>query len=111
MIPLLMLALAGLAMFVVSVYSEHATAKHGDDADAVRQCLRDYDPLQVWVKMTDGRMFQVCQLQDGRFGIQICDGTHECTSFIFRASKGLRVKLSQVEQYLRNIGAERIYHP
>lgn len=114
--PLLLLFLAGVILLsgilinqYVLTYSAHAEVKHGDDARAVRHCLEQQDPLQVWVDAATGRVFNVCQLQDGRFGIQICDGTRECTSFIYRASKGLKVKLSQVENYLRNnVGAWKV---
>jgi hypothetical protein len=110
LVPMILLVVLA---FVVSIYSVHATAKHGADAEAVRRCLENGDPLQVWVKMSDGRVFQVCRLQDGRYGVQICtgdcEGSREITSFIYRASKGLKVKLSQVEYYLRNnVGALRI---
>ena len=114
--PLLLIFLASVIVFsgilinpYVLTYSAHAETKHGDDAWAVRHCLEQQDPLQVWVHAATGRVFNVCQLQDGRFGIQICDGTRECTSFIYRASKGLKVKLSQVENYLRNnVGAWKV---
>ena len=116
LLPVLMLtALVVFSSVVVYssvvIYNQHAEIKHGDEALAVRKCLENNDPLQTWVKMLDGRVFKVCLLPTGQFGIQICEGIKECTSFIFRESKGLRVKLEQVERYLRNIGAERIYYP
>jgi hypothetical protein len=106
-IILLVVVLAAAAC----LYCEHAVKAHGADAVKVRECLENNDPLQQWVSMRDGRVFLVCALEDGRFGIQIRDETEqrEITSFIYRASKGMRVRLSQVENYLRNnVGALRV---
>ena len=115
---LLILVLAGTILIsgmlvtqYVLTYSAHAVERHGNDAWEVRRCLENNDPLQVWTSMKDSRVFNVCKLPDGRFGIQICDGTKECTSFIYRASKGLKVKLEQVENYLKNAGAIQIKNP
>jgi hypothetical protein len=106
LVPLMVL----MAVLMITVaYGAHALEKHGSDAQAVRQCMENNDPLEMWTKMTDGRVFWVCLLDDGRFGIMITDGNKEVTSFVYRASKGLKVKLSQVEFYLRNnVGALRV---
>lgn len=107
--PLIFLAIIVLAASACA-YGVHAVEKHGHDAAAVRHCLENNDPLQKWVKMTDGRVFLVCLLEDGRFGVQIRTEfeEREITSYIFRASKGVKVKLCQLEQYLRNVGALRV---
>jgi hypothetical protein len=105
LVPLMVLAVLMIAV----AYGAHALEKHGEDAQAVRQCMENNDPLEMWTKLTDGRVFWVCRLEDGRFGIMITDGNKEVTSFVYRASKGLKVKLSQVEYYLRNnVGALRV---
>jgi hypothetical protein len=90
-------------VFAVIIYGQHATARHGQDADLVRQCMEDQGPTAIWV-MPDGRVENVCKLADGRWGIMVTDGFHEVTSFI----KSKMTRLSQVEQYLRNMGAMRV---
>lgn len=108
--PSLVLFTIAMAVLFASycVYNAHAVARHGSDAEAVRKCLQDNDPYQTWVK-PDGRVIHLCHLPDGRWGVQIRDssGIHEITSLI----KNKMSKLSQVEQWLHNMGAERILYP
>jgi putative hemolysin len=99
-----------VVLFAVITYGAHAVTKHGTDADAVRECMENDGPMQVWVK-PDGRVMNICKLPDGRFGVMVTDGTREITSFIYRAGKGCKTILAQVENYLRNMGAQRIYYP
>jgi len=49
---------------------EHAVARHGDDALAIRQCLDRQGPYQLYRDKT-GTYFQLCRLPDGRWGAQL----------------------------------------
>jgi len=86
---------------------EHATTKHGSDADLVRQCMEEKGPMQVW-KQPNGRFANICQVSDNVFGIMITDktgqGAHEITSYI----KEYMTKFSEVKSYLERMGAVRI---
>lgn len=84
----------------------HAVVKHGEDANMVRRCMEEKGPVETWVK-PDGREINVCKIADGIYVIMVSDGTREITSFI----KAKMSRLSQIEQYLRNMGAERIWFP
>lgn len=84
--------------------SAHAVAKHGDEALLVRQCLEKNGPMQIW-RQDNGRLAQVCLLPDGKFGISIDDDSGNVTAFIKNKMRTLR----QVEQYLRNKGAQLIW--
>lgn len=92
-----------LILMAVIIYGQHAVAKHGQDAVLVRQCMENKGPMQMWV-MPDGRVENICRLDDGRIGIMVTDGFHEVTSFI----KNKMTRLSQVEQYLRNLGGMKV---
>ena len=96
--------------FVIAmlVTCTHAVIKHGIDAELVRKCMDEQGPFAKWVKL-DGRVIWLCQLPDGRYGIQIRDPweQREITSF----PKDKMTRLDQVEQWLRNIGAEKVTPP
>jgi hypothetical protein len=90
---------------------EHAIIGHNAEAIAVRDCLRQSGPFQVWQK-PDGRFVRLCNLPDGKFGIQICQADyngeecfHEVTAFI----KNKFTKLEQLIKYLENIGASKVF--
>lgn len=101
-IPIILLVI----LFAACVYGTHAVIRHGEEAEAVRKCLENNDPLQTWVK-PDGRVIYICRLPDGRFGVQVRDGIREITSYI----KNKMSRLNQVEAWLHNIRAERIWYP
>lgn len=88
-----------------SSYSQHATVKHGDDAEAVRQCMNERGPVAHLYSSTNGRHYFVCQLDEALFGISVMvkDGMQwrEITSF----SKSKMHTLEQVIKYLNNSGA------
>lgn len=91
------------------IYGSHAVAKHGLDAELVRECLEKNPPSAIWRK-PDGRILLLCQLPDGRWGVQIrvwdeSGAWREITSFIKNKMKSLE----QVERWLRNMGAVRIH--
>lgn len=95
---------------VTVVEYDHALV-HGADAIAVRQCLDNNGPFAVWQK-PDGRFVRLCNLPDGRFGMQICAADyngeecfHEITSFV----KNKFDKLEQLIKYLQNIGSVQVW--
>lgn len=70
------------------IYHDHATTKHGADAEAVRKCLEDpKNRIEIWEKLNNSdRAHSLCILPDGRIGdmvTQLIDGEwHEASSFI-----------------------------
>jgi len=76
-------------LFIVAaivVVHAHAVIRHGTDAEAVRKCLENKGPHQLW-RSNDGITFyRLCELEDGRWGLQaiLKDGNiwHEKTAFI-----------------------------
>jgi len=92
----------------ISLERSHA-AKHGESvAEQVRHCLHNDGPVQVW-RRGSNRYLHLCDLGDGRYGLQVIDRTRngydEITAFI----KDKMCRLSQVEGYLQNSGAVRIW--
>jgi putative hemolysin len=59
-----LLAAVGLA------YSTHAVAQHGSEARAIRKCIEQNGPAQVW-RDREGNFFKLCVLPDQRWGAQI----------------------------------------
>jgi len=56
---------------VAVIKSEHATIKH-PEAKAIRRCLTNKAPLQVWRdKHRKDHFFRLCKLEDGRIGLQV----------------------------------------
>lgn len=93
---LFVLALA----FAALVYGTHAVERHGSDATAVRRCLENGGGIENWFNPETNREATICQLQDGRYGIQIHRFGREVTSFI----KNKLRRLDQVQRYLSNRG-------
>jgi putative hemolysin len=62
--------LIALAAGIGVALSTHAVARHGSDARAIRKCIEQNGPQQVWRDREDN-FFKLCQLPDGRFGVQI----------------------------------------
>jgi Flp pilus assembly pilin Flp len=89
------LLVAALAVLIVAVLvvgmpqvqpNLHAVLRHGDEALAIRRCLENKGPQQVWKKFGSERFILVCKLDDGRLGIQIVQKVkekwEEITAFI-----------------------------
>ena len=72
-IILLGLALAlGLVLAINVQPSQHAVERHGTDALAIRNCLDSNGPTEVWRHKTEKDKFiEICQLDDGRWGMRI----------------------------------------
>ena len=113
LIFLFLILAAILALFapvmgqVITDYS-HGELKHGTQALTVRQCIDQNGPLQVWQNPANGRQARICELAPGLFGIQIIENNNgkwqELTSFV----KSKMDKISQVMQYLSNVGYQQI---
>lgn len=50
----------------------HALERHGDEALLVRQCIQRNGAIQEWLQ-PNGRIARVCQLENGKFGVEIID--------------------------------------
>ncbi|MFH1635588.1 MAG: hypothetical protein ABIG63_16480 [Chloroflexota bacterium] len=101
LLPLILIVLFA----ATAIYCHHATAKHGQDAAAIRHCLENNDPDKMFQL---GSTYYLCvKLPDGKWGLQVRrlgeDGWHEITSFI----KG-RGRLGQLLDYMERIMAEEI---
>lgn len=91
---------------------EHAVAQHSTEALAVRECLNNGGMFAIWQK-PDGRFVRLCQLEDGKFGMQICQADydpskscfHEITSYIKNKFTGL----DQLLRYLKKMGATQVW--
>lgn len=107
LVLLFFVVLTFLVVQAVMSYSDHAAIKHGADASLVRQCFENNEPpLQVYRKWDDGRGICVYDVS-GRFGLFITtqDGLREITSYI----KQKFTRIEQLEQYMRNAGAAKVY--
>lgn len=99
------LLLISLLFAVLYVLSEHAVERHGTEAEIVQACIEKNGAIQEWLQ-PNGRLARVCQLDDGKFGIEIVDEEgNNITAFI----KNRMRTLEQVEQYLANKGAQLIW--
>ena len=60
-----------IAVLATVVPQPHAENKHGQEAIDIRQCLEKNGPYQIWRSLADPNTFyQICQLPDGRWGLQ-----------------------------------------
>ena len=89
----MLLALAAailLATYGPVIVQQHAVDRHGADAEAIRNCLKQNGAYQTWFDKKSGTFYFLCQLADGRWGLQavvedIVDGLKalvEKTAFI-----------------------------
>lgn len=84
---LLLVAALGLMMLAVSnlgvILGTHAVEKHGQDALDVQKCLDDNGPEMVYKHKFDPTYYLLCQLDDGRWGLQaVAEDGHEKTAFV-----------------------------
>ena len=100
-LPLLLAVIVAAAV----VYGTHAVARHGTQAEQVRECMSSNGPIQRWRYEDNNRIVSVCQLDNGKFGIMVTERTREVTSFIKNRMRDIR----QVEAYLRNRGAVKYW--
>ena len=69
---IILLALAGVAVQT----AVHAVNRHGQEATDIRNCLDKNGPQMVF-RQVDGSFLLFCQLQDGRWGMQITKRAQE----------------------------------
>jgi hypothetical protein len=84
---LLLLLIAGLLLATTITLSSHAVTRHGSEALNIRDCLDRNGDFQVWKSTQfDNQFFRVCELGNGKFGLQIVreEGgvLHEVTAFV-----------------------------
>ncbi|KAA3645355.1 MAG: hypothetical protein DWQ07_12875 [Chloroflexi bacterium] len=70
----LILSLAFLIGFllagIVVINGRHAVDRHGAEATAIRTCIDNNGPTQIWMSRDKRTFYQICQLEDGRWGLQ-----------------------------------------
>lgn len=106
LIGLLIIASILLATIAIPprVLTNHAIERHGISAvSQIRTCLDENGPYQIWKsKIDDKKFFLLCQLDDGRWGMQIVtNGIKQCfenTCFVPKDGSWVRVI-----EYLRGI--------
>ncbi len=84
--PLWQCAVLLLMAATTVVVHTHAVEQHGADAEAIRKCLDDKGPYQLWRSFDGDTFYRVCQLDDDRWGLQaivkVGEVWHEKTAFI-----------------------------
>ena len=87
----------------------HADVKHGSEAATVRQCLDNGNRIEVWWNPSNAHRIELCKVDDSLYGLRVLKNVNgkweEITAFL----KSKMSNLSQVEQYLTNSGAEKIW--
>lgn len=110
---LLLILLAFLAFFalqaiagvgVVDFSKSHGVKKHGISALQIRRCLHQNGPLHDWVNPVTGRRARVCEVEPGRFGVQILEFRDGAWREITAFAKDKMRSLDQVLRYLSNGG-------
>lgn len=107
-----LIAAAIATWMMVDVAASHATARHAAVAESVRTCMGpdQMNALQKWYNPTTGRTAFLCQMPDGKFGLQIGyenageNKFTELTNFVKEQLK----RIEQVEKYLRNRGYQPV---
>jgi len=93
-----------LSAVAVDLSSSHGEAKHHDAAVMVHTCINQNGVMQEWVNPNSGRRARVCEIQPGKFGIQVIEqkggAWREVTAFL----KDKMTSATQVARYLRNAG-------
>ena len=89
----------------IDLSMSHGEEKHGSAAVQVRDCLNKTGPVMQWKNPNSRNTARVCQLEDGRYGMQIVNEEgKEITAFV----KDKMKTIDQVIKYLRNTGYEPI---
>ena len=104
MLALLYFLYAAIVSQPAVVYGTHAVIRHGTEAEAVREAIQCGQTFGQMFNPANKHSATICQLDDGRYGVQICaqDGGKLCeiTSFLKNKMK----TLEQVRNYLQNRG-------
>ena len=108
--PIILIGLFLASIFLATitipprVLARHAVEKHGvTDVSQIRTCLDENGPYQIWKSKIDPKkFFLLCQLDDGRWGMQIVTNQirqcFENTCFVPKDGSWVRVI-----EYLRGI--------
>jgi putative hemolysin len=84
--PRMIVILGFFIALIVAIPCVHAVKRHGDDALAVRQCVSSGHTLNYLARREQNKYYLLCQLPDGRWGLQIVKKLgkvlQEVTSFI-----------------------------
>jgi hypothetical protein len=107
-IPVIGIMMCVLLFMVGTVYS-HAVTKHADDALRVRECLNDKGHMQVWYNFENQHYLRLCEVQPGMFGIQVLARIDHQWQEISGFVKEKFHRLEQVERYLTNSGAVKVW--
>lgn len=99
------LLLLAFALLAAVIFGAHAVAKHGSDAELVRQACDNNGHYQLWQALErPGKFYRVCQLDGQRFGLQIVEctraGIRERSSFIPGASQHPAGSYGRIYEYL-----------
>jgi hypothetical protein len=112
--PIILLAvLIALAAGIGVALSTHAVARHGSDARAIRKCIEQNGPQQVWRDREDN-FFKLCVLpEDGRIGVQIVKRAAENSSRWVEKTAYVKGNGSYetVMRWLNRMGATRYTGP
>jgi len=108
--PVFVIAIAAIILLAVlpitvDLSLSHAAERHSiSGVEAIRKCLKDNGPMQIWINPDTGRRAFVCKLPSGQFGIQIIQKVggewKEITAFV----KDKVSNIGQVMRYLTNTG-------
>ena len=91
-LTILCLLAGGVYAAAISLSESHAVPAHGADALAVRTCLEQRGPLQVWWNKDKGFKINVCRLDNGMFGVQVLKKT----------GKGKNISWQEVTAYIKD---------
>lgn len=109
----LIIAWPAISQIVIDISQSHAAERHGaTTAETVRNCLNDRGEFARWVNPQSGYILRVCQLENGRFGVQVARGisndvVDEVTAFVKEKMRDY----ADVARYLQNSGATQIWGP
>jgi hypothetical protein len=91
-LAILCLLAGGVYAAAISFSQSHGVLAHGTDALAVRTCLNQKGPLQVWWNAEKGYKILVCRLDNGMFGLQV----------LKKVGKGKNISWSEVTAYIKD---------
>jgi hypothetical protein len=92
--------------------ANHAVLKHGAEATSIRRCLDSNGPNEVWEFTSHRRkgfFIFTCQLDDGKWGIQILQRTKlgqwiEKTAFVVKDGSAFQLKEYVTARAVRFVG-------
>jgi len=95
-----------LVVLIVAFSMAHAVERHGAEAAEIKACSEGSDNLlEKWRNPDNGRVYWLCDFA-GKFGISIEESDGD---FITAFLKEKLKSLEQVERYLSNGGAEKVW--